>query len=182
MRISLKRMPGGYCVKFFSGFSFRDEKELFGDYLIENDFSVAGFSKGAIDAVEYLLGTKRRVDLLQLFSPAYFNTKEESFKRAQSLAFKKSPQRYLESFYKTCIGDSDIDIESFKSEGSSQELDSLLHYEWSAAKLEEIGARGVKVEVYLGERDEIVDSVSALAFFEKYAQVWYIRGVGHLLR
>ena len=61
---------------YFSGFSLKGEKELFKEYIIENDFTVSGFSYGAQKAVEYVLSTDNRVDLLQLFSPAFFNKKD----------------------------------------------------------------------------------------------------------
>ena len=47
--------------KYFSGFSLENEEELFSKYIIENDFTISGFSYGAIKAFEYvkLLGDKQ---------------------------------------------------------------------------------------------------------------------------
>ena len=45
---------------FFSGFSFCNEIDFFEPYIKDNDFTVAGFSMGSIDAFEYCLDTKKR--------------------------------------------------------------------------------------------------------------------------
>ncbi len=60
---------------YFSGFSLENEKEIFDDYIIENDFTISGFSYGAIKAFEEVLNGSKRVDLLQLFSPAFFSNR-----------------------------------------------------------------------------------------------------------
>lgn len=83
---------------YFSGFSLDDEKELFREYLIENDVSVSGFSYGAIKAFEYALRCEKRIDKLQLFSPAFFQTQSEKFKKMQMLFFKKDAKTYSENF------------------------------------------------------------------------------------
>jgi len=70
-------------MKFFSGFCFQNEKDIFKDYIEEGDFKVAGFSYGAIKAFEYVLNSKERIDKLQLFSPAFFQSKSEKFKKLQ---------------------------------------------------------------------------------------------------
>ena len=63
--------------KYFSGFCFADESELFSDYLENNEFTVCGFSYGAIKAFEEVLNSDLRVDKLQLFSPAFFQSYDE---------------------------------------------------------------------------------------------------------
>ena len=60
-------------MKYFSGFSLCNEEELFSDFLEEGEFNVAGFSFGAQNALEYVLSTDKRVDKLQLLSPAFFD-------------------------------------------------------------------------------------------------------------
>ena len=47
---------------YFSGFSLDNESELFKEYIIKNDFTVSGFSYGAIKAVKYILNNNIRVD------------------------------------------------------------------------------------------------------------------------
>ena len=75
--------------KYFSGFCFFEESELFEEYLIKNDFTFYGFSYGAIKAFEEALNSQKRVDTLQLFSPAFFQNYDDKFKRTQLMYFKK---------------------------------------------------------------------------------------------
>ena len=60
-------------MRFYSGFGFWNEKELFKEYLEEGEFVVAGFSYGAQKALIDAVHTSKRVDKLQLLSPAFFN-------------------------------------------------------------------------------------------------------------
>ena len=84
--------------KYFSGFCFFEESELFQDYIIQNDFTVSGFSYGAVKAFEEVLNSNNRVDKLQLFSPAFFQTQNEKFKRTQIMYFKKDANAYCQTF------------------------------------------------------------------------------------
>jgi hypothetical protein len=70
-------------VHFYSGFSLKDDISFFKEYIKVSDFNVAGFSYGAIKALLHVRDTKQRVDTLQLFSPAFFQTKPEKFRRLQ---------------------------------------------------------------------------------------------------
>jgi predicted esterase len=80
---------------YFSGFCFQNEQILFENFLLKNDFTVAGFSYGAIRAFEYALKNRHRIDTLQLFSPAFFQDKSESFKKLQLLAFQKNNNKLI---------------------------------------------------------------------------------------
>ena len=42
--------------------------------------------------------------------------------------------------------------------------------------------RGVKIEVFVGSEDKIVDAKSVAEYFKEFAQIYFIKGVGHLLR
>ena len=167
---------------FFSGFCFKNEKELFSDWLVEGDFVVAGFSKGAIEAFEYAYSKKERVDRLILLSPAFFQMERDSFKKLQLKAFQKNRELYKQNFYNMCIGNSDIEISEYKADGDIEELRELLYYEWSIEKIEELQSRGVVIEVFIGSDDKIVNSTHSLEFFSNITHSWYIKGVGHLLR
>lgn len=168
---------------YFSGFSLNNEEELFDFWLPANDYTVAGFSYGAIKAVEYLLTTKKRVDRLILLSPAYFNTQSEAFKKMQLLYFKKNRERYIENFMKNIAGSSDIDLKQYLSkDATSTELEELLYYEWSREKLQSIKERGTIIEVVLGGEDKIIDSSAAKEFFEPYTTLYFIKEANHLLR
>lgn len=167
--------------KFYSGFSLNGERELFSEYLVENDFTVSGFSYGAIKAFEQVSQSGRRVDLLQLFSPAFFQTQSTKFKRMQLMFFNKDAKLYCDNFLENIAHPSKLDTSTYFNQGSYEELDELLNYEWSEEKLQELVNRGVKIEVYLGEDDKIIDSNKAKDFFVQFATVYYLKGKGHTL-
>lgn len=167
--------------KYFSGFCFFEESELFKDYIIQNDFTVSGFSYGAIKAFEEVLNSSIRVDKLQLFSPAFFQTQNEKFKRTQVMYFKKDANAYCQTFLSNVLYPLNIDISKYFKQGAIEELQELLYYEWSQEKLQKLVDKGVKIEVYLGGNDKIIDASKAQEFFKKFATVYYIKEKGHLL-
>ncbi len=167
--------------KYFSGFCFFEESELFQDYIIQNDFTVSGFSYGAIKAFEEVLNSNNRVDKLQLFSPAFFQTQNEKFKRTQIMYFKKDANAYCQTFLSNVLSPLDLDISKYFKLGSIEELQELLYYEWSEEKLQKLIEKGVKIEVYLGGNDKIIDASKAQEFFKEFATVYYIKEKGHLL-
>jgi hypothetical protein len=167
--------------KYFSGFCFFEESELFKDYIIQNDFTVSGFSYGAIKAFEEVLNSSIRVDKLQLFSPAFFQTQNEKFKRTQVIYFKKDANAYCQTFLSNVLYPLNIDISKYFKQGAIEELQELLYYEWSQEKLQKLVDKGVKIEVYLGGNDKIIDASKAQEFFKKFATVYYIKEKGHLL-
>ncbi len=175
--MSLKRLS----MKYFSGFCFKNESELFENFLIKSDFCIAGFSYGAIRAFEYLLCSNERVDILQLFSPAFFQDRDEKFKRIQLLSFKKDRQKYLENFYQNTIYPRNKKIDRYKTKNSIEDLKFLLEYQWNEQNIKKILKRGIMIEVYLGKNDKIINSEKALEFFRKFATVYFINKGGHLL-
>ena len=166
---------------YYSGFSLENEKEIFNDYIIENDFAVSGFSYGAIKAFEEVLNSSKRVDLLQLFSPAFFQTQDKKFKRMQLMFFNKNADEYCKNFLENIAYPSTINMNDYFKEGSYEELDELLNYVWDEEKLQALVDRGTKIEIYLGSEDKIIDSNKAKDFFVKYATIYYIKNVGHIL-
>lgn len=167
--------------KYFSGFSLEDEQELFKDYIVENDFTVSGFSYGAIKAFEYAYFTEKRVDLIQLISPAFFQTQVERFKRAQLMFFKKDATSYCNNFVENIAFPSRFDMSKYFKKGTFEELDELINYIWDEKKLQELVNKGTRIEVYLGSEDKIVDSLAATQFFKKYSTVYFIKNKGHIL-
>ena len=167
--------------KYFSGFCFFEESELFQDYIIQNDFTVSGFSYGAVKAFEDVLNSNKRVDKLQLFSPAFFQTKDEKFKRMQLMFFKKDEDAYIKNFLENLKDKSTKSIENFFKKGSFKELDELLNFKWNKEDLEELIKKGIKIEVFLGQNDKIIDSLDAKEFFKEFATVYYFKDKGHLL-
>lgn len=166
---------------FFSGFSLQNESELFKEYLILNDFCICGFSYGATRAFEYVYNSKQRIDRLQLFSPAFFQNKNDKFKRMQMMFFAKDANQYANNFLINCGFDHKL-AQKYFSLGKSEELQSLLDYVWDNKKLQELVDRGTKIEVYLGGEDKIIDSQYACDFFKSFAEVYFIKDASHILR
>ena len=170
---------------FFSGFSLRDEAEIFGDYLggyRENPYVVAGFSYGAIKAVEYAALSSKRIDKIILLSPAYFVGKSRGFVKAQLLYFRKDADQYLEKFFQNAAYPSSFDLTPFRKNSSEEELEELLTYPWDDAKLRSLLDRGIRIETYLGGEDRIVDTQKAHLFFRNFSTSYYFKPFGHLLR
>jgi len=165
---------------YFSGFSLNNEKELFNEYIIENNYTISGFSYGAIRAFEYALNSHKRVDLVQLFSPAFFNDKDKKYKRMQLMFFRKDSQQYCDNFLLNCGFNKEVKKNYF-SIGTFKELEELLNYNWEAEKLLQLVKKNIKIEVYLGSEDKIIDSSKALEFFRKFSEVYYIKNKGHIL-
>lgn len=167
--------------KYFSGFCLQNEKELFSNYLEENEFTICGFSYGAIKAFEEVLNSNHRVDKLQLFSPAFFQTQDKKFKRMQLMFFKKDEKAYCNNFLQNIAYPISIDTSKYFIQGSFEELEELLYYEWDEKKLQELVNKGTKIEVFLGQNDKIIDSNKANDFFKDYGTVYYIKEKGHIL-
>jgi len=169
------------CKNFFSGFCFENESELFKEYLVLNDFTISGFSYGAIKAFEYVLSSKKRVDRLQLFSPAFFQAKDEKFKKMQLMFFKKDELAYINTFLENVKYPISKNIEKYFKKGSFEELKTLLNYVWDKENLQILVQNNIKIEVFLGGKDLIIDSLIAKDFFKNFATVYYFKDKGHLL-
>jgi hypothetical protein len=171
-------------MKFFSGFSLKNEEYLFSEYIDKSAYTVCGFSYGAIKALNAtveMIENSQRVDRLQLFSPVFFQTKEQKFKRLQLMSYKKSKLLYMKQFIKGCFSPYEEKIvESIETD--ILELQELLEYEYSLDKLKMIEESGVKIEVYLGAKDMIIDVESAREFFLQVATVTYIKEANHFLQ
>lgn len=167
--------------RYFSGFCFKNESEIFDEYLEVNDFTVSGFSYGAIKAFEEVLNSNKRVDKLQLFSPAFFQSFDKKFKRTQAMYFKKDANSYCENFLQNVLYPSNLDISKYFKLGTIEELEELLHYQWNEEKLQQLVDRGTKIEVFIGGVDKIIDSEKVKNFFVNFATVYYIKEKGHLL-
>jgi len=171
-------------MQFFSGFSLQNERDFFDEFLKKSEFTIAGFSYGAIaafDATLEALHTSKRVDTLQLFSPAFFQTKDIKFKRVQTMTYKKNKALYMQEFIKSCFLPYEKK-EVQRKETAIEELEELLNYEWSLKDLKYIEKSGVKIEVYLGSEDKIVDATSAKDFFIECATITTIQKANHFLQ
>ena len=165
---------------FFSGFSLKGESELFEAYHDSSDFTVSGFSLGAIDAFEYVCISKNRVDKLQLFSPAFFQEKADKFKRLQEIYYKKDKALYVKNFLENIAYPSKLDMKRYYHDSS--DLHKLLYYNWSTTSLQRLVEKGIMIEVYLGSCDKIIDIETTKAFFQPYASIIEIKNAGHILR
>ena len=170
-----------FYVNYFSGFSLEGEEELFESYIDTSDYCVAGFSYGAQKAFEYVYHTTQRVDKLILLSPAFFQTQKPSFIRTQLRYFEANNETYIKQFLHNVSYPSNIDLSNYLRIGNKKELEALLTYKWDLRKLQAIQSRGTVIEVFLGEKDKIIDSGKALAFFTGITR-YFIKDVGHLLK
>ena len=170
-------------MKFYSGFSLSKESYLFKEYINSSEYCISGFSYGAIKAYEETkrqLKLRNRVDTLQLFSPAFFQTKDAKFKRLQLIAYRKNEDVYLRQFINSCFFPHAKKIVEH-STTVIDELQELLNYEWDIDGLEELVQNGVKIELYLGSEDAIIDVQKAKEFFLGVATVTYIKNANHFL-
>jgi len=165
-------------MKYFSGFSFFNESEIFNSFLPQNDFCVAGFSYGAIKALRYTLQSPHRIDKLILLSPAFFNDKNAKFKKIQILFFAKEPQKYIDNFIQNVTYPASLDLSSYIKIGSKEELKDLLEYDWS--DLDKLDAN-IKLEIHLGAKDKIINPKKAHEFFKNYGESYLYKNYGHLL-
>jgi pimeloyl-ACP methyl ester carboxylesterase len=167
-------------MRFFSGFSLSGEQHFFEEMLKEGDYTVAGFSYGAIKAAEYALECGKRIDTLQLFSPAFFQSRPEKFRRLQLMAYKKDSAAYLKSFLTNCFAPDPVKKVD-QVETSAEDLERLLYFAWTDELMQRLVSKGVAVEVYLGSDDRIIDTAAAKAFFLPYATVYLYNGANHFL-
>jgi pimeloyl-ACP methyl ester carboxylesterase len=167
---------------YFNGFSLHHEEECFSSLLIESDLCVAGFSYGAQQAFEYVYNSKERVDRLILLSPAFFQMQRPSFTRTQLHYFKAEKEAYVKQFLENISYPSSIDLTKYLQVGIKDELEALLTYSWDSSKIQEVIDRGIAIEVFLGEKDKIIDSQKAFDFFAPLTTTYFMKNVGHLLK
>ena len=168
-------------MRYFNGFSLCNEAFFFKEQLIESEYAVAGFSYGAQKAFEYVYNTTERVDRLVLVSPAFFQNHKKSFIKTQLRYFKADKEVYTKHFLQNVAYPSSVDLTSYLSDGTYDELESLLSYIWEKEKILELLDRGVTIEVFMGDKDKIVDVEKSYEFFSDLLPVYLFRGKGHLL-
>lgn len=171
-------------MKFFSGFSLKNEEHFFKDYIKSDDFTVCGFSYGAIEAFRYAkesIARGERIDTLQLFSPAFFQSKTDKFKRLQMLSYSQERKKYLELFIDACFAPYEKQGLEFKKT-TKEELQDLLSFQWNLEELRALISQDVIIEVYLGGGDAIIDEKAAKEFFLNAVTVTYIKNANHFLQ
>jgi hypothetical protein len=100
----------------------------------------------------------------------------------QLMFFKKDAKAYCTNFLKNIALPCSEDMSHYFTQGTYEELEALLTYEWSKEKLQSLIDRNINIEVYLGSDDEIIDAQAVQSFFNEYATVYYIKNVGHILK
>ena len=171
-------------MKFYSGFSLKNEEYLFSEFIKKSEYTICGFSYGAIKALkatQEALAKSNRVDTLQLFSPVFFQSKDEKFKRLQLMSYKKNQEIYLKQFISSCFAPYENKIVEH-TENTIDELQELLEYEWNPDDFKELIERGVTIEVYLGGKDRIIDVNAAKELFLEVSTVTYIKDANHFLQ
>ncbi len=170
-------------MKYYNGFSLKDEEYLFKEFITDTDYTVCGFSYGAINAfkkVQQELKDGNRVDRLILLSPAFFQTKTKQFKKLQLMGYKRDKDSYLRGFLSSCfLPYSEVSVKT--QETTLEQLDELLNYEWVVSELKELEQKGVKIEIYLGGEDKIIDVAGARELFLDVGSVTYIKDGNHFL-
>ena len=169
-------------MRFFSGFCFEGESELFASFASMNGrYTLNGFSYGAILAFKEALNLVRkshRIQSLNLFSPAFFQERKPSFLKAQILGFKKDPQSYIQNFLSLC---GNPPAKYFK-QGTLEQLEELLSFEWRREELELLCASGVELNIFVGGKDKIISSQEVIDFFTPFGIVHLYQNLNHHLQ
>ena len=169
-------------MKYFNGFSLKNEEQFFKAQLVKGSYVVAGFSFGAQKAFEYAYQSDQRIDRLILLSPAFFQNHKKSFIKTQLRYFKADQTSYTEQFLKNVAYPSTISLNDYLAKGVYEELEELLTYTWDVEKIKELLQRGITIEVFMGEEDKIVEVSKSFEFFSEFVHVYLIKDVGHLLQ
>ncbi len=169
-------------MHYFHGFSLQGEEALFEEIIPQGEHTVAGFSYGAQEALEYAYHTSNRVDRLILISPAFFQNQKSSFVRTQLRYFSSDKRAYIQQFAANVASPSSFSLDAYLQEGSKEELEALLSYVWDEQKIKTLEQKGTKIEVFIGKEDKIIDAHTAIDFFKPLVTLYIFNQAGHLLR
>ncbi|MEA3371508.1 MAG: alpha/beta hydrolase, partial [Campylobacterota bacterium] len=112
---------------------------------------------------------------------AFFQSRDEKFKRLQLMSYKKSKDLYMKQFIASCFSPWEQKVVEH-TDTTIDELRELLEYRWNIEELKEIAKKGVNIEVYLGGKDQIIDVNAAKELFLEVATVTYIKDANHFLQ
>lgn len=168
-------------MRFYSGFCLKNDALFFDAWLDRRQYTVAGFSYGAIKAVEYVDASTHRIDRLQLFSPAYFCNKNEAFRRLQLRGFDRDPQTYIQRFLQRCFSPYPVQAIEERTDKRS-DLENLLTYSWPVSVLEALRERQIDIEIHFGEKDAVIDADAAYQYFLPYATIYWHNRANHFLQ
>ena len=167
-------------MKYFNGFCLCKEKKLFKEFLEEKEFVVAGFSYGAQKALDFALNSNKRIDKLQLISPAFFDYNQKIID-LNLKAFKKDKNLYIKNFltkagitHPLIHSSTHLDI----CDCNEEDLYKLFTFNWEKIK----DLKDIKIEVFLGEYDKSIALKKAYEFFKNYSDIYLIKKANHFLR
>jgi hypothetical protein len=93
----------------------------------------------------------------------------------QLIFFNKNQKQYCDNFLQNC-GFTQKQKEDYFSLGNFEELEELLYFKWQEKDIKKLIDRNIKIEVYLGSYDKIINSQKALEFFKNCGcEVYYIK-------
>lgn len=165
---------------FYSGFCLSGEEGLFDEFLPSFGEYAAGFSYGSIAALKFAAQNKDVTKLI-LLSPAYYTHKDADFKEAQIAAFEADPELYRLKLLKKS-GLREDEGERYGIPGTSAQLRELLYFDWGDSEIASVVDKGVKIEVFIGGGDRVVEPEASAEFFRRYGSVYYLKNKNHILR
>lgn len=148
---------------------------------LQGRYTLNGFSYGAILAFKETLKAlkqRQRVQILNLFSPAFFQERKPSFLKAQILGFKHQQQNYIKNFIALCGNPKAC----YFKQGTLEELKELLFFQWKVEDLQFMQEKGVQINVFLGGNDLILSPQDVANFFAPYAVVYFYKTFNHCLQ
>nr|WP_275856259.1 hypothetical protein [Sulfurimonas sp. MAG313] len=99
----------------------------------------------------------------------------------QNMYFSKDKEGYLQNFLSSSFLPAPIHKEVKLIDPKAQDLEELLSFVWKTDELKTLQCKGIKIQVYLGSKDKIINSAKAKEFFLPYADTYMINGAGHTL-
>ncbi len=169
---------------YFSGFGLCNEWEVFSHLQhskiieINRVYDIIAFNYGAQRAIDYAISTTKRIRKISLLSPAFFHDKNPIFKEQQLKLFKSHPQKYIHNFYPT----SPIALSSFIYTPSVEELKKMIYYFFSPKDLLYLQQRNIIIEIFLGQKDTLINIQAAFDFFYPLSQrIFIFQNAGHFL-
>ena len=90
--------------------------------------------------------------------------------------------RYIEQFLKNLSYPSNVNLKQYLSIGTFEELNSLLSYIWNRNRVLELINREITIEVFIGGKDKIVNSIDSFNFFSNITTTYLLKNLGHILR
>ena len=96
--------------------------------------------------------------------------------------FQSNKEEYIKNFiYNVSLPNTDIDLNPYLCDADATQLQELLDYKWCSNKLEQLKAKEITIEVFIGAKDSIINPQKAFEFFNNQVPTYMINHGGHLL-